>query len=164
MAPEGGPFPLPFTFGETLLGELPLYQQASDLLDPTNSLGATHRGAKKIKQPLAFARAECYGFAGVQGVCKRVGTHRRTANQGRDIRVRSALKFCVSIGAAAAMVGGLVTTVAVGSAATAGASTSSCHFSRPLKIVGMWDVKGEDPAAGNDFQNGLQLALKKING
>jgi branched-chain amino acid transport system substrate-binding protein len=80
------------------------------------------------------------------------------------MRVRSALKFCVSIGAAMAMVGGLVTTVAVGSAATAGAATSSCHFSRPLKIVGMWDVKGEDPAAGNDFQNGLQLALKKING
>jgi len=80
------------------------------------------------------------------------------------MRVRSALKFCVSIGAAAAMVGGLITTVAVGSAATAGASTSSCHFSRPLKIVGMWDLKGEDPAAGNDFQNGLQLALKKING
>ncbi len=62
------------------------------------------------------------------------------------------------------MVAGLVTSVTIGSAATAGASTSSsCHFSRPLKIVGMWNVKGETPSAGNDFQYGLQLALKKIN-
>ncbi len=77
--------------------------------------------------------------------------------------MHSALKFCVSICAAGAMAAGALLSVAIGPATSGAATSSSCHFSRPLKIVGMWDLKGDDPAAGNDYQYGLQLALKKIN-
>ena len=77
--------------------------------------------------------------------------------------MHSALKFCVSICAAGAMVAGTVATVTIGPATSGAATSSSCHFSRPLKIVGMWDVKGETSAAGNTYQYGTELALKKIN-
>ena len=63
--------------------------------------------------------------------------------------------------AAAACSSTTTDTATTGGSAPGGAS--SFALDKPLKIVGLWEVKGESPSAVDNFENGAQLALTEIN-
>jgi len=46
---------------------------------------------------------------------------------------------------------------------TASAASNSCSTSRPLNVLGMWPIQGEEPDASNNFQDGALLAIKALN-
>jgi branched-chain amino acid transport system substrate-binding protein len=61
------------------------------------------------------------------------------------------------------LLAGSVAMMALAACSSGGAGGSSSHgISGPIKLVGLWEVKGESPAAIDDYQNGAALAIEQI--
>lgn len=61
------------------------------------------------------------------------------------------------------LLAGSVALMAVAACSSGGGGGSSSHgISGPIKLVGLWEVKGESPAAIDDYQNGAALAIEQI--